>query len=191
MQVNVVAYDATGRRVTDLAKEDFDLSEDGRRQELAVFVPEKARPERSIRLHINSARLAQQHCVYAYDFAAASIEAAVRKISAAYVALQEAAPKMQGCFDRRHHRPFASRTVQSRMNRFFATRRVLDTLTAIEQIAGYLGSVPGRKSIIWVTSGFPPPMGYDPPRSPRPGVRGTTRGRAILVKQRLSRFGKA
>jgi hypothetical protein len=44
---------------------------------------------------------------------------------------------------------------------FDATRRVLDTFAAFEQIAGYLGSVQGRKSLIWMTSGFPSSLGFD------------------------------
>jgi len=45
------------------------------------------------------------------------------------------------------------------MKTFFATRRILDTLTAFEQIARYLSGVPGRKSLVWVSSGFPSALG--------------------------------
>jgi VWFA-related protein len=49
------------------------------------------------------------------------------------------------------------------MSRFFGTQRILETFKSFDQIANYLGSVPGRKSLIWVTSGFPSALGYDPP----------------------------
>ena len=51
----------------------------------------------------------------------------------------------------------------SGMNRFLGKNRILGTFDAFEQIANYLGSVPGRKSLVWVTSGFPSAIGYDVP----------------------------
>ncbi len=43
---------------------------------------------------------------------------------------------------------------ESHIGTFFATQRILDTLSAFEEIAQYLSGVPGRKSLIWVSSGF-------------------------------------
>jgi VWFA-related protein len=53
----------------------------------------------------------------------------------------------------------------TRLDSFIAARRVVDTLSSFEQIASYLGSVPGRKSLIWLTAGFPTTLGFDTPRT--------------------------
>jgi len=37
--------------------------------------------------------------------------------------------------------------------------RVRDTVQALSEIADYLAGVPGRKSLIWVTAGFPSLVG--------------------------------
>ena len=47
VQVHVVARDVKGRAVTDLKKEDFEVFDDGARQNIAVFATEtSARPNR-------------------------------------------------------------------------------------------------------------------------------------------------
>ncbi len=38
---------------------------------------------------------------------------------------------------------------------FLLVRRVLETLQAFEEIANHLANVPGRKTLIWVSTGFP------------------------------------
>jgi VWFA-related protein len=49
----------------------------------------------------------------------------------------------------------------NRLDSFIAARRVVDTLNSFEQIASYLASVPGRKSLIWLTAGFPTTLGFE------------------------------
>jgi VWFA-related protein len=44
---------------------------------------------------------------------------------------------------------------------FFTTGRVLNTLSTLEAIAQHLSGVPGRKSLIWLSGGFPLTIGYD------------------------------
>jgi VWFA-related protein len=57
------------------------------------------------------------------------------------------------------------------VRRYFGTQRILETFKAFDQIANYLGSVPGRKSLVWVTSGFPSALGYDgPTKDPPPDL---------------------
>jgi len=53
----------------------------------------------------------------------------------------------------------------TRLDSFMAARRVVDTLSSFEQIASYLASAPGRKSLIWLTAGFPTTFGYETPRT--------------------------
>jgi VWFA-related protein len=50
---------------------------------------------------------------------------------------------------------------EQRMANFFARNKVLNTLTALESIGEHLASVPGRKSLIWVSGGFPLMIGFD------------------------------
>jgi len=48
-----------------------------------------------------------------------------------------------------------------RMANFMTRNRVVNTLHALESIAEHLASVPGRKSLIWVSGGFPLMIGFD------------------------------
>jgi VWFA-related protein len=44
---------------------------------------------------------------------------------------------------------------------FFTTNRVVNTLTAFEAIAHHMAGLPGRKSLVWVSSGIPLQIGFD------------------------------
>jgi VWFA-related protein len=44
---------------------------------------------------------------------------------------------------------------------FFTAGRVLNTLSTLEAIAQHLSGVPGRKSLIWLSGGFPLTIGFD------------------------------
>lgn len=44
---------------------------------------------------------------------------------------------------------------------YYTTRRVEETLAAIEAIARHLAGLPGRKNLIWVSGGFPFHIGMD------------------------------
>ncbi len=44
---------------------------------------------------------------------------------------------------------------------FHMTDRVVNTLQALEAIAGHLASLPGRKNLIWLSGGFPLQIGFD------------------------------
>ncbi len=48
-------------------------------------------------------------------------------------------------------RPRESRTEAA----FYQSRRILDTFSALEAIAGELREIPGRKNLLWVSAGFP------------------------------------
>jgi VWFA-related protein len=65
------------------------------------------------------------------------------------------------------HSPTAD-VAERRTTRYVEIRRTLDTFRAIEQIASYLGTARGRKSMIWVTSGFPSALGFDGDRTENP-----------------------
>src|SRR5262249_14970042 len=86
----------------------------------------------------------------------------VKKISKTYASMQDLPPDSDTALtDADTLDLSADDLAVSSMNRFLGARRILDTFAAFEQIAGYLGSAPGRKSLIWVTSGFPSAVGYD------------------------------
>jgi VWFA-related protein len=56
---------------------------------------------------------------------------------------------------------------------FFATGRVLNTLSTLEAIAQHLSGLPGRKSLIWLSGGFPLQVGFDAATG-RPGRESRT-----------------
>ena len=55
---------------------------------------------------------------------------------------------------------------QGHQSAFFQVDRVKRTLDALIAIANYLAHFPGRKNLIWVSSGFPISIGFDQPRQP-------------------------
>lgn len=55
---------------------------------------------------------------------------------------------------------------QGHESAFFQVDRVQRTLDALIAIANYLGHFPGRKNLIWVSSGFPISIGFDTARQP-------------------------
>jgi VWFA-related protein len=100
-----------------------------------------------------------------HDFTADRAEL-IKRISATYVALRDTPPDSLVALSDADVLDMSPIELSlSRMNRFLGARRILDTFSAFEQIANYLASVPGRKSLIWVTSGFPSALGYD--RNPK------------------------
>jgi len=54
-----------------------------------------------------------------------------------------------------------AREMNAAMNRHYEIRRVEETVTALNEIAYHLSGVPGRKSLIWISAGFPISVGLD------------------------------
>ncbi len=54
-----------------------------------------------------------------------------------------------------------AREMNAAMNRRYEIRRVEETVTALNEIAYHLSGVPGRKSLIWISAGFPISVGLD------------------------------
>ena len=86
----------------------------------------------------------------------------VRRLSATFAGLAEGPPKRSAAED--SSVPPVSREVERNpiVDRADAInigiqvrQRSLDTIAALEQVASYLRPAPGRKSMIWLTSGFP------------------------------------
>jgi VWFA-related protein len=46
-------------------------------------------------------------------------------------------------------------TLDSEEKAFFTNARIMDTLNGFQAIAGHLAGLPGRKGLIWISSGFP------------------------------------
>jgi hypothetical protein len=53
------------------------------------------------------------------------------------------------------------RAASERFADFNTINRAYDTVSALEAIANHLARIPGRKNLIWVSSGFPLTFGYD------------------------------
>jgi VWFA-related protein len=102
-----------------------------------------------------------------HDFTA-DRAALARKLAATYAGLSEGPPGEKAKIadfpifrpTELEHSPVAD-VAARRITRSLEIRRTLDTFSAIEQIASYLGTAHGRKSMIWVTSGFQSAMGLD------------------------------
>ena len=105
-----------------------------------------------------------------HDFTA-DRAALVKKLSATYAGLAEGPPGEKAGIaafpifpGEVEHSPNAD--VSARRNeRSLEIQRNLSTFSAIEQVAAYLGTTPGRKSMIWVTSGFASAKGFDGERT--------------------------
>jgi len=218
VQVNVVAHDKQGRPVTDLRQEEFDQSDGGKRQTIAVFLMEESKPvERpSLPRNVFSNQFTASHasrsgytlilldwlnsnfgarfngkehllrllrqveprdlvalCVLdrdrglrvLHDFSGGRAEL-VKKIAATSASFAQAPvddPDLTAGASTLDIGPTETSPAagSTRLDSFMAARRVMDTLSSFEQIASYLASVPGRKSLIWLTAGFPTTFGFE------------------------------
>ena len=60
---------------------------------------------------------------------------------------------------------------------FTQTRRIVDSLASMEAVGNYLAGTPGRKNLIWVSSGFPLQVGFPKISSPKVMTSASSRGR--------------
>ena len=56
------------------------------------------------------------------------------------------------------------------------SRRIIDSLAAMESVGNYLAGSPGRKNLIWVSGGFPLTVGFDQLKSPQVFTSASQRG---------------
>ena len=59
---------------------------------------------------------------------------------------------------------------------FTQTRRIVDSLASMEAVGNYLAGTPGRKNLIWVSSGFPLQVGFPKLSSPKIMTSASSRG---------------
>lgn len=64
---------------------------------------------------------------------------------------------------------------------FYTTNRVVNTLSAFEAIAQHLSGLPGRKSLVWLSGGFPLSIGFD--ELPEAGATFSTRDQRIFTRE--------
>lgn len=96
--------------------------------------------------------------------------------------VEDAAP---GRFDARYSGRGRSGNVEEQI--LFRQNKVLDTLHTLEVIADHLAHVPGRKSLVWITAGFPVTIDGNVVAGARPGELHFVQG----LERALGRLNKA
>ncbi len=64
---------------------------------------------------------------------------------------------------------------------FYTSNRIVNTLTAFEAIAHHMSGLPGRKSLVWVSSGIPLQIGFD--EMPEAGGTFSNRDRRVFTPE--------
>ena len=218
VQVNVVVHGRDRKPVGDLKKEDFQLSEDGKPQQISFFSVERgnklSQPNFNLPRNVFSNRVGERiavptsvtvilldmlntswadqiyarrqvskflsqiqpgdrvalyalgkglHVLHDYTTDASELVANLNSsragllpdLESSTVAQDRVAEAEDGLI------PAELLATEVRMADFIAANRVLNTLKSIEAIAEHLAAVPGRKSLVWVSGGFPLMIGFD------------------------------
>ncbi|MGH9714151.1 MAG: VWA domain-containing protein [Candidatus Acidiferrales bacterium] len=70
--------------------------------------------------------------------------------------------RLRAAADVEELKSFLNATIEREAN-FYIYKRVLITANALESIARHVGSLPGRKNLVWVSGSFPINVGFDDP----------------------------
>jgi VWFA-related protein len=205
IQVNVVAHDSSGRSVTGLTRNDFEVFDNGKPQPLAVFTSDAApaqpaphhapgapatftnlqsvagAPGSSVilldfsntgfrttaRARIHAARVvealgpSERIALYTLDRFGLHVLSELGEprpvlISKLHSAMGQASPCFQNQLDGLGDiDAMASPACAGELKPYYVDKRIRETLTAMESIAGHLAGLPGRKGLIWISSAFP------------------------------------
>jgi len=219
VEVNVVAQDKKGEPVTDLTRDDFEVTEQGKAQAISVFsiesnrkavgraaalplntfsnmpsqagasqnltailfdtlntpIEDQASAKREVLQFLRQIEPQDRVAVYGlgtslrviHDFTgnsealARAVEHYSNRLSLektastariednTWLAENESEAKIIAAMDE------AFNAANQRLANYFIERRTTITLQALEDIANHLASLPGRKSLVWVSAGFP------------------------------------
>jgi VWFA-related protein len=179
VEVRVVAVDSAGRPVTALRREDFQLFDSGKPQTLKLFSPPRnasAPPSGSKSAAGEAEPTPPGYAVVLIDWLNTAYPDRLRVQDKLLLLLKNFEPRQKvGIYVLSTHTHLlvdftADRDILAalveRMNpdsgpdeagpRVWTTElRVKETVRTINLVAGHLLHVPGRKSLIWLTSGFP------------------------------------
>jgi VWFA-related protein len=184
VQVRVVAEDSKGRPVTDLQRADFQIQDDRKPQPLTLFSADRGVPSapagysvllldwldtpypRRIQVQQQLIGLLKKYeprqrvAIYLlgrdprllHDFTSdmAELIQAAEHVDLEFGITEEEAP---GRFDARYSGRGGSENADAK--NLILQNKIFDTLHALEVIADHLTRVPGRKSLVWLSFGFP------------------------------------
>jgi VWFA-related protein len=179
VEVRVVAVDSVGRPVTDLRREDFHVFDSGKPQTLKLFSPPRdasAPPSSSTSAPGEAEPTPPGYAIVLIDWLNTAYPDRLRVQDKLLLLLKNFEPRQRvGIYVLSTHthllvdftadRDLLAALVE-RMDldsgpdgagpRVWTTElRVKETVRTVNLVAGHLLHVPGRKSLIWLTSGFP------------------------------------
>ena len=218
VEINVSVKDAAGRTVRGLRKEDFTVTDNGNRRDIAIFAgeeePAPSTPPVRLPEHVFSNRYSSVAASRritailldgvngAFEFQSFARQQAIRAIGRMnlgesialysmtpelsilqdyttdrdrlldalqrFVPRQPRMPDTGGAAPNRAERRTLDPSEQSArprrrdpLSEFLMRERVDTTLQSLITMATHMGSASGRKSILWITGGFPPNTDYN------------------------------
>lgn len=167
VQIGVVARDKSGEPIRDLQSADFTVFDDGKPRRIQFFSMDsdaastgrRAEP-RVTAIVLDGLNTEFSDQSYARDQAIEAVGRMPLDHSIAVLALTPAL-KLQNFTRDRALLLAAIAAFQPNLPRYAMKQRIQVTLAALKTLADRMSSASGRKSIVWITGGFPPIQGYD------------------------------
>ena len=167
VQISVIALDKLGEPIRDLRSQDFTIFDDGQPRRVQFFsaaadpAPSARSAERrqtAIVLDALNTEFSDQS--YARDQAVKALERMPLDESIAILELTPAL-KLQNFTSDRALLLAAIERFQPILPPYAMKQRIQVTLAALKTMADRMSKAPGRKSMVWITGGFPSVKAYD------------------------------
>lgn len=148
--ITVILFDGVNTPITDQAYA---------KQQVVKFIQTQVRPQDRVAIYSLGRNLRILH-----DFTsdASSLLAALATYKGRETPLVDASVAQQPDNANPNVEAFLKNAYQREAN-FFADSRIHTTVEALTAIANHVGTLPGRKNLIWVSAAFPFSIGYDNP----------------------------
>lgn len=175
VQINVGVKDRDGLPIRGLQKEDFSVFDDGKLQPIQFFSPDTEAPAgapqtasgrapvtayRLIALVLDGLNTEFTDQSYMHDQALAAVRQMQANETVAVLTLVPGLPFQP--FTRSRERLLAAiDAFRPNLPPYAMKRRIQVTLAALTTLSGQMKQGPGRKSIVWMTGGFPDIRAYD------------------------------
>jgi len=166
--VNVLVHDHHGNPITDLTKDDFELTDAGKLKKIGVFAVDQigasvadTKTPAVLPRNVFSNRPGFG-IVHDFSNNAAALEAAVCQTRPAFshqLDGSDPAPSNAGN-DNLDANIDGSNAIVSN---FFTRNRIVNTCESFKALAEHLGGIPGRKNLVWLTGSVPISIGFGDP----------------------------